>query len=126
MSAVLRAQGPGKRYEQRWALRNCDLDFPAGRVVGLVGPNGAGRSTSLKPASGMLTPTAGTIEVCGGRPAAGAEQPAKVGFVAQDTPVYAALSVADHLAFGDRAAGPEHRAGPPKRARGTAAVGGRP
>ncbi|MFD6658546.1 ABC transporter ATP-binding protein [Streptomyces parvus] len=102
MSAVLRAQGLGKRYKQRWALQNCDLDVPAGRVVGLVGPNGAGKSTLLKLASGMLTPTAGTIEVCGGRPADGVEQLAKVGFVAQDTPVYAGLSVADHLDFGKR------------------------
>ncbi|MFE7394176.1 ABC transporter ATP-binding protein [Streptomyces sp. NPDC057582] len=102
MSAVLRAQGLGKRYKQRWALQNCDLDVPAGRVVGLVGPNGAGKSTLLKLACGMLTPTAGTIEVCGGRPAAGVEQLAKVGFVAQDTPIYAALSVADHLDFGKR------------------------
>ncbi|ARF76023.1 ABC transporter ATP-binding protein [Kitasatospora albolonga] len=102
MSAVLRAQGLGKKYKQRWALQNCDLDVPAGRVVGLVGPNGAGKSTLLKLASGMLTPTAGTIEVCGGRPAEGVEQLAKVGFVAQDTPVYAALSVADHLDLGKR------------------------
>ncbi|MEU3750941.1 MULTISPECIES: ABC transporter ATP-binding protein [Streptomyces] len=102
MSAVFRAQGLGKRYKQRWALQNCNLDVPAGRVVGLVGPNGAGKSTLLNLASGMLTPTAGTIEVCGGRPAAGVEQLAKVGFVAQDTPVYAALSVADHLDLGKR------------------------
>ncbi|MFI1190098.1 ABC transporter ATP-binding protein [Streptomyces californicus] len=102
MSAVLRAQGLGKRYKQRWALQNCDLDVPAGRVVGLVGPNGAGKSTLLKLASGMLTPTAGTIEVCGGRPAEGVEQLAKVGFVAQDTPVYSGLSVADHLDLGKR------------------------
>ncbi|MFD4947098.1 ABC transporter ATP-binding protein [Streptomyces sp. NPDC058239] len=102
MSAVLRAQGLGKRYKKRWALQNCDLDVPAGRVVGLVGPNGAGKSTLLNLASGMLTPTAGTIEVCGGRPAEGVEQLAKVGFVAQDTPTYAALSVADHLDFGKR------------------------
>jgi ABC-2 type transport system ATP-binding protein len=102
VSAVLRAQGLGKRYKQRWALQNCDLDVPAGRVVGLVGPNGAGKSTLLNLASGMLTPTAGTIEVCGGRPAAGVEQLAKVGFVAQDTPTYSALSVADHLDLGKR------------------------
>ncbi|MFJ3786099.1 ABC transporter ATP-binding protein [Streptomyces sp. NPDC090093] len=102
MSTVLRAQGLGKRYKQRWALQDCDLDIPAGRVVGLVGPNGAGKSTLLKLASGMSTPTAGTIEVCGGRPAGGAEQLAKVGFVAQDTPTYAGLSVADHLRLGKR------------------------
>ncbi len=82
--------------------RNCDLDIPSGRVVGLVGTNGAGKSTSLNLACGMLTPTVGTIEVCGGRPAEGVGQLAKVGFVAQGTPVYAALSVADHLDFGKR------------------------
>ncbi|QOV40893.1 ABC transporter ATP-binding protein [Streptomyces ferrugineus] len=102
MSAVLRAQALGKRYKQRWALQNCDLDVPAGRVVGLVGPNGAGKSTLLNLASGMLKPTAGTIEVCGGRPASGPAQLAKVGFVAQDTPTYAALSITDHLRLGAR------------------------
>ncbi|MFD3373751.1 MULTISPECIES: ABC transporter ATP-binding protein [unclassified Streptomyces] len=102
MSAVLRAQALGKKYKQRWALQNCDLDVPAGRVVGLVGPNGAGKSTLLNLASGMLTPSAGTIEVCGGRPATGPSQLAKVGFVAQDTPTYASLSIADHVRLGAR------------------------
>ncbi|WP_399125676.1 ATP-binding cassette domain-containing protein [Streptomyces sp. ITFR-6] len=102
MTAVLRAQGPGKRYRRRWALSDCTLDVLAGRVVGLVGPNGAGKSTLLNLAAGLLAPTTGTIEVCGGRPATGPAQLAKVDFVAQDTPAYAALSVADHLALGAR------------------------
>ena len=49
---------------------------------------------------GILAPTAGTIEVCGGSPAADSAQLAKVGFVAQDTPTYAGLTVADHLRLG--------------------------
>jgi ABC-2 type transport system ATP-binding protein len=49
---------------------------------------------------GLLAPTTGTIEVLGGIPADGPEQLAKVGFVAQDAPVYPSLSVADHLRFG--------------------------
>jgi ABC-2 type transport system ATP-binding protein len=102
VTAVLRARTLGKKYRGRWALSDCTLDVPAGRVVGLVGPNGAGKSTLLNLASGMLTPTTGTIEVCGGLPATGPAQLAKVGFVAQDTPTYAALSVADHLALGAR------------------------
>ncbi|MEV7089781.1 ABC transporter ATP-binding protein [Streptomyces sp. NPDC093085] len=99
---VLRAHGLGKRYRRRWALSECTLDVPAGRVVGLVGPNGAGKSTLLNLASGSLAPTTGTIEVCGGRPAGGTGQLAKVGFVAQDAPTYAGLSVADHLRLGAR------------------------
>jgi ABC-2 type transport system ATP-binding protein len=102
VTAILRACGLGKKYKQRWALSDCTLEVPAGRVVGLVGPNGAGKSTLLNLAAGMLTPTAGSIEVCGGRPASGAGQLAKVGFVAQDTPTYAALSVEDHLRLGAR------------------------
>ncbi|MCX4862282.1 ATP-binding cassette domain-containing protein [Streptomyces canus] len=98
MTAVLRARTLGKKFQGRWALSNCTLDVPAGRVVGLVGPNGTGKSTSLHLASGMLTPTTDTIDVCGGRPATGPAQLAKVGFVTQDTPSYTALSVDDHLA----------------------------
>ncbi len=102
MSAVLRAEGLTRRFGRRVALSDCTLDVPAGHVVGLVGPNGAGKSTLLNLAVGMLTPTAGTIEVLGGRPACGPEQLAKVGFVAQDAPVYDGLSVADHLDLGAR------------------------
>jgi ABC-2 type transport system ATP-binding protein len=50
----------------------------------------------------MLAPTTGTIKVLGGRPAAGPAQLARVGYLAQDAPVYAGLSVADHLKLGAR------------------------
>jgi ABC-2 type transport system ATP-binding protein len=97
---ALKAVGLTKRYGRRPALSDCTLDIPAGRVVGLVGPNGAGKTTLLQLAAGMLTPTSGTIEVLGGRPASGAAQLAKVGFVAQDTPTYAGMTIADHLRYG--------------------------
>jgi ABC-2 type transport system ATP-binding protein len=102
VTTVLSAQGLGKRYRRRWALSDCTLDVPAGRVVGLVGPNGAGKTTLLHLAVGLLSPTSGTIEVLGGRPGAGPQQLAKVGFVAQDTPTYAGLSVEEHLRLGAR------------------------
>lgn len=100
MTAVLKARGLGKRYRRRWALKACTLEIPAGSVTGLVGPNGAGKTTLLNLAVGMSTPTEGTIEVCGGRPANGTVQLAKVGFVAQDTPTYPGLSIAEHLRLG--------------------------
>ncbi|MGW8888602.1 ABC transporter ATP-binding protein [Streptomyces sp. NPDC055749] len=102
MTATLEAKGLGKRYGRHQALTDCTLSVPSGRVVGLVGPNGAGKSTLLQLACGLLTPTSGTIEVLGGRPASGPEQLAKVGFVAQDTPTYTGLSIADHLRLGAR------------------------
>ena len=100
MSAVIAASGLGKQYRRTWALRDCTLAIPEGHVVGLVGPNGAGKTTLLRLATGMLTPTRGTITVLGERPAAGPAQLARVGFVAQDTAVYARMTVADHLRLG--------------------------
>jgi ABC-2 type transport system ATP-binding protein len=102
MTAVLEARGLGKRYRRTQALADCTLSIPAGRVAGLVGPNGAGKTTLLHLATGLLAPTTGTIEVLGARPASGPAQLARVGFVAQDTPAYAGLSVADHLRMGQR------------------------
>jgi ABC-2 type transport system ATP-binding protein len=100
MTAVLETQGLGKRYGRRLALSDCTLSVPAGHVAGLVGPNGAGKTTLLNLAVGLLAPTSGTIEVLGGKPAGGPVQLARVGFVAQDAPIYAGLSVADHLRLG--------------------------
>jgi len=100
MTAVIEARELGKRYRSRWALADCTLSVPAGSIAGLVGPNGAGKTTFLHLVTGLLAPTTGTIEVVGGKPAATRTQLARVGFVAQDAPVYAGLSVADHLRLG--------------------------
>jgi ABC-2 type transport system ATP-binding protein len=102
MTAVIESEGLGKRYRRLWALADCTLSIPAGRVVGLVGPNGAGKTTLLSLATGMLAPTTGTIEVLGGRPGTGPGQLARVGYLAQNAPVYAELSVSDHLKLGTR------------------------
>jgi ABC-2 type transport system ATP-binding protein len=100
VTAALVADGLGKRYGRRWALQNCSLEIPEGRVVGLVGPNGAGKSTLLNLAAGLLAPTTGSLSVLGGVPAGSPAQLGRVGFVAQDTPTYAGLTVADHLRLG--------------------------
>jgi ABC-2 type transport system ATP-binding protein len=100
VNTVIEASGLGKRYGRRWALAGCTLAVPAGRVTGLVGPNGAGKTTLLQLAAGLLEPTAGTIRVLGERAAGTRAQIARVGFVAQDAPVYAGLSVAGHLRMG--------------------------
>jgi ABC-2 type transport system ATP-binding protein len=99
-AGVIETEALGKRYRKKWALSDCTLSIPAGHVVGLVGPNGAGKSTLLNLATGMLAPTAGSIEVLGGRPASGPAELARVGYLAQDAPVYSGLSVTDHLRLG--------------------------
>ena len=100
MSAVIETSGVGRQYRRKWALRDCTLAIPEGHVVGLVGPNGAGKTTLLRLAAGMLAPTCGAITVLGDRPGAGPAELAHIGFVAQDTPVYARMTVADHLRLG--------------------------
>ncbi len=100
MTAVIETNGLGKRYRNLWALSDCTVSIPAGHVVGLVGPNGAGKTTLINLATGMLAPTTGMIEVLAGPPGAGPAQLAKVGYLAQEAPVYTGLSVADHLRLG--------------------------
>ncbi|THV26269.1 ABC transporter ATP-binding protein, partial [Glycomyces paridis] len=99
---VLTAEALTKRYGPHPALTDATLDVPSGRIVGLVGPNGAGKSTLLALAAGLIRPTSGRIEVLGRTPGADDAQIARVGFVAQDTPVYAGLTVADHLTLGEK------------------------
>jgi ABC-2 type transport system ATP-binding protein len=97
---VLETNDLGKQYGRKWALHHCTLSIPEAKVVGLVGPNGAGKTTLLQLAVGLLSPTTGTIEVLGGRPAESPRQLGRIGFVAQDTPTYARLSIAKHLLMG--------------------------
>jgi len=78
------------------------LAVPEGRLLGLAGANGAGKSTFLALTVGLLAPSCGTLEVLGSPAGGGPAQLARIGFVAQDTPTYAALSVGDHLRLGAR------------------------
>jgi len=94
---VIETSGLGKRYHQTWALRECSLAIPAGHVAALVGPNGAGKTTLLNLAVGLATPSAGVVTVLGGLPAGSPGALDGIAFVAQDTPVYKNLSVADML-----------------------------
>jgi len=94
---VVEASGLGKRYGAIWALRECTLAVPAGQVTALVGPNGAGKSTLLNLAVGLTAPTAGTVTMLGGRLPGSLAALDRIAFVAQDTPLYKTLSVADIL-----------------------------
>jgi ABC-2 type transport system ATP-binding protein len=94
---VIEASGLGKRYGSTWALRECALAIPAGHVAALVGPNGAGKTTLLNLAVGLAAPSAGVVAVLGSLPPGSPAALDGIAFVAQDTPVYQNLSVADML-----------------------------
>ncbi|CUI08936.1 ABC transporter ATP-binding protein [Massilia antarctica] len=64
MSAVMTARGLSKRYGKSLAIDNISFEIPAGRIVGLIGPNGSGKTTTLKAALG-LTAFEGELSVLG-------------------------------------------------------------
>ncbi|HAV37776.1 MAG TPA: multidrug ABC transporter ATP-binding protein [Massilia sp.] len=64
MSAVISARGLTKRYGKQTAIDGIDFDIPAGRIVGLIGPNGSGKTTTLKAALGLI-PFEGSLSVMG-------------------------------------------------------------
>jgi ABC-2 type transport system ATP-binding protein len=97
---AIRTAGLGKRYGSSWALRDCSVSVPRGRVSALVGPNGAGKSTLLKILAGLSAPSAGEAAVLGRAPGQNAEFLDSVGYLAQDVPLYKRLSAGDHLEIG--------------------------
>jgi len=94
---TIETDGLGKRYGTSWALRECTLAIPAGHVTALVGPNGAGKTTLLNLAVGLAEPSAGSVTLLGGHPAGSPAALDGIAFVAQDTPMYKNLSVAEML-----------------------------
>ncbi len=67
MESMVTATALTKKYGKVEALKNFTLEIPKGQIVGLLGPNGSGKTTFIKLASGLLTPTSGTISVCGNK-----------------------------------------------------------
>jgi ABC-2 type transport system ATP-binding protein len=94
---VVETIGLGKRYGKAWALRDCTLAIPEGRLAALVGPNGAGKSTLMNMTVGLSLPTTGTVTVLGGMSATAPAMLHEVAFMAQDAPLYKNLSVGDML-----------------------------
>jgi ABC-2 type transport system ATP-binding protein len=102
MNPPLVARGLGKRFRREWGLRDCNLELPEGAIVGLTGPNAAGKSTLLALTTGLLDPTEGSISVLGRDPKREPSVIADVGFVAQGAPLYRGFSVAETIEFARR------------------------
>ena len=64
MNAVISANGLTKRYGKNTAVDNISFDIPVGRIVGLIGPNGSGKTTALKTILGLV-PFEGELSVLG-------------------------------------------------------------
>ena len=67
-NAGIFAEGLGKRYGDLWALRDVDLDVPQGTVLGLLGHNGAGKTTAVRILTTLLRPTISRLARAVSRP----------------------------------------------------------
>jgi ABC-2 type transport system ATP-binding protein len=100
---ALQTRSLGRRYGSQWALRDCTLHIPSGRIAALVGPNGAGKTTLLHMAAGLDRPSSGSVRVFGLCPQAeAAEVLPRLGFVAQERPLFRGFTVAEMLIAGRR------------------------
>ena len=95
-SAIV-AHGLVRTFGAVRALDGLDLEVPAGTILGLLGPNGSGKTTFIRVLAGLLRPTAGDVLVLGRHP--GLETASHVGYMTQAPALYDDLPVRDNLVF---------------------------
>lgn len=96
--SIVKIQHLSHRYDIQWAVRDVDMDIPRGGIYGLLGANGAGKSTIMNIICGVIKPTQGTVLVNGvdvGVNPIGAKR--SIGFLPQKPPLYDELTVEEYL-----------------------------
>ena len=89
-----------KRFGNTVAVDALDLQVPHGRIYGFLGPNGCGKSTTIRMLCGLLTPTSGSVTVLGRDVAAEAQQlKSRIGYMTQKFSLFADLSNEENLRF---------------------------
>jgi ABC-2 type transport system ATP-binding protein len=92
-------EGVGKRYPH-FTLDDINLELPAGSIMGLIGANGAGKSTTIRIIMGLVHQDRGTVRVLGhSMPAEQVEAKREVGFASEDLRLYGAATLGWHIGF---------------------------
>ncbi|SEA68143.1 ABC-2 type transport system ATP-binding protein [Eubacterium aggregans] len=94
---LLSCIGLTKRFGNQTALDDLTLNIGKGRIVGLLGPNGSGKTTLIKLATGLLTPTEGTILIGGEVPSV--ETKAQVSYLPERTYFHESMTVPQIITF---------------------------
>lgn len=103
---IVRVQGLAKHFDRRLVIEGVGLGAGPGDLVGLVGANGGGKTTTLRMIAGLLRPDAGEGEVLGepiGRPSRARRR--AIGYMGQRLALYPDLSVTENLRFHAQAHG---------------------
>lgn len=98
MEPIVRISGLSHRYSTSWAIRDINFEIPKSGIVGLLGSNGAGKSTTMNILCGVLTPTTGKVIINGidlSKQPELAKQ--EIGFLPQTPPLYMDLTVDEYL-----------------------------
>jgi ABC-2 type transport system ATP-binding protein len=93
----IKLRGVTKRFGAHTAVSSLDLEVPKGTVYGLLGPNGSGKTTTIRMIMGILLPDEGEVELLGGRP--GVRKNTRVGYLPEERGVYRKMKVRDLLSF---------------------------
>ncbi|WP_394175389.1 ABC transporter ATP-binding protein [Thalassotalea litorea] len=97
---VIKARGLGKDFGSLKAIQNLDLDIERGKIYGFLGPNGCGKTTSIRMLTGLLTPTYGDIDVLGLKlPEQANKLRYHIGYMTQIFSMYRDLTVKENLSF---------------------------
>jgi len=103
---VIKAEGLTKRYGATLAVDHIDIAVNSGEIVGILGPNGSGKTTTILMLLGLTEPTEGHAEVAGYDPLrAPLEVKRRVGYLPDQVGFYDGLSARDNLAYTGRLAG---------------------
>ncbi|MDT3272346.1 ABC transporter ATP-binding protein [Shewanella sp. SP2S2-4] len=97
---AIETQGMTRAFGGVNAVENLDLAIPKGTIYGFLGPNGCGKSTSIRMLTGLLSPTSGEIRVLGETlPGAEEKLRRRIGYMTQKFSLYDNLSVRENLEF---------------------------
>lgn len=97
---MIRARGLGRTYGRDAVLTGVDLDVRPGEVMGLIGPNGGGKSTLLLLIAGLVRPTSGEVVVCGeAADQLATRRTGQVGLITAEAGLYPLLSGRENLRF---------------------------
>ena len=97
MNTILECKNLTKRYGRKTALDHINLSLRPGRIIGLLGPNGSGKTTMIKLINGLLTPTEGEILIRGMAP--GVKTKSIVSYLPERTYLDESMRIAEAIAY---------------------------